>query len=207
MNKLINYDVNDIHLKFETNNKVFSPKGIDRGTLSMLSVLDLSSDDKVLDIGCGYGFVGLYISQFINPNQITMSDISEDAITLAKLNSELNGIQDIKIVRSDALKNIEENGFSIILSNPPYHEDFSVPKKFIEEGYKKMIIGGKMYMVTKRKEWYKNKLISVFGGTKIMEINDYYVFISEKKEYRHKSRKQKDNHLSKKLSRKYRKIE
>ncbi len=205
MNKIIKYDEDDIHLKFETNNKVFSPKGIDRGTLSMLSVLDLASDDKVLDIGCGYGFVGIYISQFINPDRITMSDISEDAITLAKLNSELNGIQDIKIVRSDGFNNIEESGFSIILSNPPYHEDFSVPKKFIEEGYKKMIVGGKLYMVTKRREWYKNKLISVFGGTKIIEINGYYVFISEKKAYQHTSKKQKDNHLSKKLFRKYKK--
>ena len=203
MNRTINYDENEIHLKFETNDKVFSPKGIDIGTVCMLSVLELSPTDKVLDIGCGYGFVGIYISQFINPNQITMSDISKEALSLSKSNLELNGIQGVKIVKSDGLSNIEESGFSIILSNPPYHEDFSVPKKFIEDGYKKMIVGGKFYMVTKRKEWYKKKLISVFGGTKIVEINGYYVFVSEKREQRYVSKKTEKKHLSKKLLRKY----
>ena len=59
-----------------------------------------------------------------------------------------------------------------------------------------------MYLVTKRKEWYKKKLITVFGGTKIYEINGYYVFLAEKKEYRKHVNKKNVNHLSKKLARK-----
>lgn len=68
------------------------------------------------------------------------------------------------------------------LSNPPYHADFSVPKEFIEKGFNRLQIGGKMYMVTKRKDWYKNKLISIFGGVKIWEIDGYYVFLAIKKQ-------------------------
>ena len=73
--------------------------------------------------------------------------------------------------------------FSLCLTsaNPPYHADFSVPKAFIEKGFNRLQIGGKMVMVTKRKEWYKNKLISIFGGVSITEIDGYYVFISEKR--------------------------
>jgi len=59
--------------------------------------------------------------------------------------------------------------------------DFSVPKMFIEKGFNRLRIGGRMYMVTKRKLWYKNKLISIFGGVKIWEIDGYYVFMSVKK--------------------------
>jgi 16S rRNA (guanine1207-N2)-methyltransferase len=58
--------------------------------------------------------------------------------------------------------------------------DFSVPKHFIEKGFNHLKIGGKLFMVTKRKEWYKNKLISVFGGVKIWEENGYYVFMAQK---------------------------
>lgn len=200
---MINYKENNINLKFKTNQKVFSPKAIDIGTLSMLSLIEFSHDDKILDLGCGYGFVGIYISQFVNPQQITMSDVSEDAILLAKLNAELNNVSNINIIRSNGLNEISDTGFNLILTNPPYHEDFSVPKNFIEKGYKKLVYGGKMYIVTKRKEWYKRKLISVFGGTKIVEINGYYVFMSEKKEYIKKDKNEKEKKLSKKLSRKY----
>ena len=58
---------------------------------------------------------------------------------------------------------------------------FTVAKRFIEKGFNRLKIGGKMYMVTKRKDWYKNKLISIFGGVRIHEIDGYYVFEAEKR--------------------------
>lgn len=59
-------------------------------------------------------------------------------------------------------------------------------------------------MVTKRLDWYKNKLTSIFGGVKIHEINGYYVFIAEKRKSLIKKKKNKVNKLSKKLQRKQR---
>ena len=199
---MIVYSNNEVELKFQTNDKVFSPKAIDIGTISMLSKVDFVPTDKVLDLGCGYGFVGIYAGQFICPSQVTMSDISDDALILAKENIALNNVNGIKVVKSNGLDNIVDSGFTLILANPPYHEDFSVPKNYIEKGYKKLAMGGKMYLVTKRKEWYKKKLITVFGGTKIHEINGYYVFLAEKKEYKKHVDKKNVNHLSKKLARK-----
>lgn len=199
---MIVYSNNEVELKFQTNDKVFSPKAIDIGTISMLSKVDFVPTDKVLDLGCGYGFVGIYAGQFICPSQVTMSDISDDALRLAKENIALNNVNGIKVVKSNGLDNIVDSGFTLILANPPYHEDFSVPKNYIEKGYKKLAMGGKMYLVTKRKEWYKKKLITVFGGTKIHEINGYYVFLAEKKEYKKHVDKKNVNHLSKKLARK-----
>lgn len=199
---MIVYRNNEMELKFQTNDKVFSPKAIDAGTISMLSKVDFVPTDKVLDLGCGYGFVGIYAGQFICSSQVTMSDISDDALRLAKENIALNNVNGIKVVKSNGLDNIDDSGFTLILANPPYHEDFSVPKNYIEKGYKKLAVGGKMYLVTKRKEWYKKKLITVFGGTKIHEINGYYVFVAEKKEYRKQTDKKNVNHLSKKLARK-----
>ncbi|MBB6623686.1 class I SAM-dependent methyltransferase [Clostridium gasigenes] len=198
---MINLELNNIKLEFETSDKVFSPSNIDKGTLAMLSQVEFNKNDKILDLGCGYGIVGIFASKLIGAENVIMCDLSPDAVELSKSNATNNGIIDLQIIQSDGLDNITDNKFSLILSNPPYHVDFSVPKKFIEQSYKRLITGGKMYMVTKRKDWYKNKLISVFGGVVIVEIDGYYVFMAEKRNEK-KVKIEKTSTLSKKLQRK-----
>ena len=118
------------------------------------------------------------------------------------MNLHRNHVFNIRIRVRDGYNNIEEEDFTWILSNPPYHADFSVPKHFIEVGYKKLVIGGKLIMITKRLDWYKNKLTSIFGGVKVHEINGYYVFVVEKRIQSKKEKKKTTNTLSKKLQRK-----
>lgn len=173
--------VKDIDLRFKTSDAVFSPKSADRGTLALLSVADFQKTDKVLDLGCGYGIAGIAASRIIGAENVIMADIDSTAVELSKMNAAFNNVRGVKILQSDGFKNIRDKDFTIILSNPPYHVDFSVAKEFIEKGFNRLCIGGKLYMVTKRKDWYKNKLISVFGGTRIWEIDGYIVFMSEKK--------------------------
>lgn len=193
--------VNDVKLVFETNEQVFSPSNLDKGTLLMLSYVTWKESDKVLDLGCGYGLVGILAAKKIGEIHVVMCDILKDAVELAKINAKQNHVENIRILESNGLDFIEDSDFTLILSNPPYHVDFSVPKKFIENSYKKLLFGGKLYMVTKRKEWYKNKFISVFGGVKIEEKDGYYIFIGEKRNK--KKENMKIQTMSKKLKRKY----
>lgn len=201
---MITTEIKNVNLKFETDSSNFSPNNIDIGTLAMLSVTDFLQNDKILDLGCGYGVVGILAGKLIGQENITMCDISERAVEQAKKNAILNQVPNIDIRLSDGFRNVPDNDFTLILSNPPYHTDFSVPKHFIEVGFKKLVIGGKLIMVTKRLDWYKNKLTSIFGGVKIHEINGYYVFIAEKRKGLIKKKKNKVNKLSKKLQRKQR---
>jgi len=173
--------INGVKLSFDTVNTIFSPDGIDRGTLAMLSILNLTSSDKLLDLGCGYGVVGIYAAKLIGAHNVVMSDIDENCIDLSIKNAETNGVSEVKVIQSDGFKNIQEKDFTLILSNPPYHSDFSVPKHFIEKGFNRLTVGGKMIMVTKRKDWYRNKLVAIFGGVKLSEIDEYFVFCSEKR--------------------------
>lgn len=198
---MIQAEIKGIKLEFETNENVFSPSGVDKGTLAMLSQVEFTSQDKVLDLGCGYGVVGILASKLIGSDHVVMCDISEVAVEASKKNGILNGIEHLNIVASDGLDQISESMFTKILSNPPYHVDFSVPKNFIEKGYQKLEVGGTMYMVTKRLDWYKNKLTSVFGGVKVLEIDGYYVFIAQKR-LQTKRKPEKKQQLSKKLARK-----
>lgn len=198
---MIKTEIKNIPLKFETDSTIFSPAAIDIGTLSMLSAIEFSQTDKVLDLGCGYGTVGILAGKLIGEKNVVMCDISEKAVECAKQNAKLNGVPNLSVRLSNGFENITENDFTLILSNPPYHTDFSVAKHFIEAGFKKLIVGGRMVMVTKRLEWYKNKLSSVFGGVRVQEINGYYVFIAEKRSGYVKKKEHKPA-LSKKLQRK-----
>ncbi len=200
---MISVTIKNIPMIFKSDATIFAHKAIDTGTLAMLSIIDFSPNDKVLDLGCGYGIVGILASKIIGSENVIMCDISETAVQYSKINAELNQVMNIDIKISDGYKNIMDNDFTLILSNPPYHTDFSVAKKFIEGGYKRLVIGGRMVMVTKRLTWYKNKLSSVFGGVKVHEIDGYYVFIAEKR--RNKNNKPSNNRkkMSKKLERKY----
>lgn len=186
---MLNVSVQGINMKFNTSKEVFSPENVDKGTLAMLSLVDFKNHDKVLDLGCGYGIVGILSAKIVGATNVIMADINDKAVTLSKENIILNNVEGVKLYQSYGLKNINEKDFTLILSNPPYHVDFSVPKEFIEKGFNRLAIGGKMYMVTKRKEWYKNKLISIFGGVKITEVDGYYVFMTEKKSTTYASKK------------------
>lgn len=196
---MIKISINNQTLKFETSNQLFSPKAIDKGTLAMLEAVDFNKEDKVLDLGCGYGFVGIVAAKTIGEAQVVLADISPEAVKFAKHNATLNDLS-IKVQLSDGLNQISEDDFTKILANVPYHTDFCVAKNYIEKGYKKLKLNGQMILVTKRKKWYKNKLIAVFGGVRIREINGYYVFISEKKTKKQKIKK--INFHSKKLRKK-----
>ncbi len=173
--------IKGIPMEFHTDDQVFSPNEIDHGTLAMLSKVEFVPQDKVLDLGCGYGVVGILAAKLIGPGKVTMIDVDEKAIALAIDNARLNGVEDHNIYQSDGFQGLDEKDFTIILSNPPYHVDFSVPKHFIEKGFNRLVVGGRMMMVTKRLEWYRNKLTSIFGGVKVWEVDGYYVFMSIKK--------------------------
>lgn len=173
--------IKNITLQLDTNDEVFSPKSADKGTLAMLEHVNFTENDKVLDLGCGCGIVGILSAKIIGENKVFMCDISENAVALSKANAEKNNVEKISIVQSDGLKNVTESGFTLILSNPPYHTDFSVAKAFIEKGFNRLAIGGRMFMVTKRLDWYKNKLSAIFGGVKVYEHEGYFVFEAEKR--------------------------
>jgi 16S rRNA (guanine1207-N2)-methyltransferase len=190
-------------ITLDTGEYYFSPGSIDKGTMFMLSKVQVTEKDKVLDLGCGYGVVGVYVAKQIGGDHVVMSDVSEEALELTSGNLERNGLEKVSVVKSDGLKDIPDNDFTLILSNPPYHTDFSVAKGFIEDGYKKLVPDGKLVMVTKRLTWYKNKLTSVFGGVKVFEQDGYYVFVAEKRIGQRKKETKNKQMLSKKLQRKY----
>jgi len=202
-------DINGTEIFLEGAEGLFSPSHADNGTLHMISCVpieELSKESKILDLGCGLGLVGIYFGKLFPKAEIHMTDLSELAVNTSENNAKINLEENInvKVYQSNSFENITSNDFDLILSNPPYHTDFSVAKSFIEGSFYHLKVGGKLLMVTKRLDWYKNKLTTVFGGCKVITFDDgYFVFIAEKRSSKKPSKPQKNkNGLSKKLARK-----
>lgn len=172
--------IGDVSLTLESDSRLFSPYNPDTGTVAMLTSVEFRPEDRILDLGCGYGLVGIYAAKRIGEDRVVMSDIDPLAVEWAKKNAQANGVSPL-ILQSDGFSDIEEAGFTKILSNPPYHTDFSVAKAFIEKGFNRLVVGGQLIMVTKRQDWYKNKLTAVFGGVRMREVDGYTVFFAEKR--------------------------
>lgn len=178
---IIKANIKGFDLEFETSPKCFSPGKIDAGTLAMLSCIEFEQGQKVLDLGCGYGVVGITAAKFVGAADIYMVDVDKEAILYSMKNARRNKAEAVRIIHGDGVEALDETGFDLILCNPPYHADFAVARRFLEKGFNRLKIGGRMLMVTKRKDWYKNKFISVFGGVILREIDGYFVFEAERR--------------------------
>lgn len=180
-NRLLRVELFGQDLILETAPGLFSPEHVDRGTLAMLSHIRFEPGLRIMDLGCGCGIVGILAARISGEENVFMSDVDPRAVEIARRNAERNGVGGVRLYISDGFKNVDAAGFDLILSNPPYQSDFSVAKGFIEKGFNRLKIGGRLAMVTKRREWYKNKIISVFGGVEIFETDGYHVFIAQRR--------------------------
>ena len=189
MDRLIVVDFGGHRLQLETRPGLFSPEHADRGTLAMLSCARFEPGMRVMDLGCGCGLVGILAALECGEANVMLSDIDPLAVETARRNAARNGVPGVKIALSDGFSAVDETGFDLILSNPPYQSDFSVAKAFIEKGFNRLKLGGRLLMVTKRREWYRNKLAAIFGGVRIREIDGYCVFEAQRRDARYANRR------------------
>ncbi len=89
----IDIEVKGIRMKFKTSTELFSPKSVDKGTLAMLSIVNFSKNDKVLDLGCGYGVVGILAAKIIGDENVIMTDKLGEAVQISRENAILNGVR------------------------------------------------------------------------------------------------------------------
>ena len=141
--KSINVIINDIKLKFIVDNGVFSKKGLDFGTRTLLENINLNEvKGDVLDFGCGYGPIGIYLKKITNAN-IDMIDINERALKLANKNATLNNVK-VNIFKSNIYENINKK-YNIIVTNPPIR----VGKKVLYE----ILFKAKQYLKDNGQLW------------------------------------------------------
>ncbi len=115
----IDDDLQGEPLKFETTFGVFSPKEIDQGTKLLLKYLDVEKEFDCLDLGCGYGPVGIWMAKKATDGTTTMLDKDFVAVDYANRNIEHNKLNNAKAILSNGFSALSEQKFNLIVSNIP----------------------------------------------------------------------------------------
>jgi 16S rRNA (guanine1207-N2)-methyltransferase len=158
--------------KFVTDAGVFSKKGIDYGSRVLIDAMQLEVDAQVLDLGCGYGPIGLSAARAAIKGHVTMVDINERAVELAKENAELNGITNVTVLQSDAFEKVEGRAFNVILTNPPIRAGKETVHHMFEQAYEHLMDAGSLWIVIQKKQGAPSafaKLESLFQ--EVREVN------------------------------------
>ena len=167
---------------FKTDNNVFSKKGLDFGTRTLLESLDIKNiSGDVLDFGCGYGPIGIYVKSNTGAN-VDMIDINERALNLARKNAILNSV-DVNIFESNIYSNVDKK-YDYIITNPPirvgkkilYEILISAKEHLKENGHLIFVInkdqGAKSTMKDMEK-YYNVKLIEKNKGFFIIDCENH----------------------------------
>ena len=177
----LNVELLGQRLTFLTDAGVFSKKMIDYGSRVLLSVLDFEAGEQVLDVGCGYGPLGLTLAKAQGVTA-TMVDINQRALDLAQKNAERNQIS-ADIFQSNVYEKVT-GIFDHIISNPPIRAGKQVVHEVISGSYEHLTEGGDLTLVIQKKQGApsaKSKMEAVFSNCEIVKKDKgYYILRSEK---------------------------
>ena len=139
---------------FRTDNNVFSKRGLDFGTRTLLENIPLEKiTGEVLDFGCGYGPIGIFVKSNTNAS-VDMIDINERALNLAKTNAKLNGV-DVNVFASDVYENVHKY-YDYIISNPPIRVGKGKLYQILFEAKKHLKPNGELWIVVNKDQGAKS---------------------------------------------------
>ncbi|MGT2736796.1 class I SAM-dependent methyltransferase [Streptococcus orisratti] len=167
---------------FLTDSGVFSKKMIDFGSQLLLNNLHFSEGDTLLDVGCGYGPLGLALAK-VQGVKATMVDINNRALDLAKQNAEKNDVE-ATILSSNIYESVS-GYFDHVISNPPIRAGKQVVHTIIEESKNYLLEDGDLTIVIQKKQGApsaKAKMEEVFGNVEVVKKDKGYYILRSVKE-------------------------
>ena len=169
-------------MTFLTDAGVFSKKMVDFGSQLLLKCLEVNQGETVLDVGCGYGPLGLSLAKAYGV-QATMVDINNRALDLARQNAERNKVE-ATIFQSNIYEQVEGH-FDHVISNPPIRAGKQVVHEIIEKSKDFLEIGGDLTIVIQKKQGApsaKSKMEDVFGNCEVVKKDKGYYILRSVKE-------------------------
>lgn len=177
--QVIAFSVNNTPLKLKTDNGVFSKNNFDRGTEVLLKYLDVDDSIKtVLDLGCGYGTIGIYMNKKYGI-EVDMVDINQRAIDLSIHNVELNNTE-VNVFKSDGFGSVERK-YDLIITNPPIRAGKELIYKFFSEAKSFLEKDGVLCLVINKKHGADSAITylnTIYEDVKILGKNKGFYVIS-----------------------------
>jgi 16S rRNA (guanine1207-N2)-methyltransferase len=150
--------------KFLTASSVFSKKQVDIGTRILIEAMRLPQKGTVLDVGCGYGAIGIAVAASNMSLQVVMTDVNVRAVQLAKRNIKINKLSNAEVRYGYLYEPVTELTFNCVLSNPPVSAGMETVKTIISQAPRIMASKATFQMVIRSKIGSKT-LPSVFNDT------------------------------------------
>ncbi len=174
-------------LSFTSDNGVFSKNTVDFGSELLVESYDIPEQFQkasLLDIGCGYGTMGLAYGKAYPELSIEMIDVNERALVLAQENAKKNGIHNVDIHESNLYDSVKKSQYEIIISNPPIRAGKIVVHTILEKAYDYLAENGQLVIVIQKKQGApsaQKKMEEVFGNCeRIQWDKGYWILVSTK---------------------------
>ena len=177
-------DLQGERLCFETTYGIFSPKEIDEGSKLLLRHINVEKDYHCLDLGCGYGPIGLWMAKKASEGSVIMLDKDFVAVDYSNRNCKINQLTNAKAVLSNGFSYLNEEKFDLIVSNIPAKVGNEMLSLFLYDAYHHLKPGGQFVVVTVNglRHFCKRTFTQVFGNYKKEKQGKSYTISSTTKQ-------------------------
>jgi 16S rRNA (guanine1207-N2)-methyltransferase len=182
---LIVETVRGLELRLQTQAGVFAHRGLDGGTRLLIESMHITPTNRVLDLGCGYGAIGIAAAKIATRGEVVLVDSDIRATRLAQRNIELNGVTNAGVVLGDGVHDLPpKSRFDLVVSNPPTHSGREVLEDFVAGAYAVLKPRGRLYLVLNRVLSLRREVEEVFGNAETVARSKGFVVIRAQKHQR-----------------------
>ena len=170
--RIIEYEIKGKTLSFISDNGVFSKNHVDSATELLVKTIYDEVTGKILDVGCGYGVIGITLATNKKVTEVTMIDINHRALELAKRNAIRNKVEEkTKVIESNGFEQIKEK-YDVVVTNPPIRAGKSVIYQIYADAKEHLLDGGALYIVINKKHGAPSTikyLEKLFGNVEVLD--------------------------------------
>ena len=160
---------------FEASAGVFSSRGLDPGARILIESVDVRAEDRALDLGCGYGAIGIAAAK--RARDVRMLDADLLAVRCARRNIARNGLSSARVALSDGFEAVSGQTFDLILCNPPTHEGVATARRFVQGAARHLDSKGRFAVVAMRPGLYLKQMKRAFGTVDQLKSRQGYTVL------------------------------
>lgn len=162
-------------LKLRTRPGVFSHRHVDSGARALMETMDVQPGMRVLDIGSGSGVVAIAAAARAEGVAVLALDSNPRAVEAVEWAARENNLPGVRGALDADGAAVEAGAYDLALANPPYYSNFRIAEIFVSTAAKGLRVGGELLVVTKRPDWYQERLPADFDVLETREVRRYYV--------------------------------
>lgn len=185
--KTWDFELRGASIKFISDAGVFSKTTVDFGSRLLIESFEASNPSgKILDVGCGYGPIGLALAKSYPEAQVDMIDVNDRALELSAENAANNGLANVRVFESSVYDGVTDRDYTDIISNPPIRAGKKIVHEILTGSFERLETGGGLWIVIQKKQGGPSaaaKMEEVFGNVEVVAKDKGYFIYRSMKEY------------------------